>query len=223
VNVRPDSLIVMKKVKSVAEYFASIPPQSRKTLNKLRKTIKAVVPGAIEVMYYQLPSFRHGRALVAYGAFSDHCSFFPLSAAIVERFRHELSQFNTSRGTIRFPVDKPLPSSVVRKIVRARIEQNQERERDRRRADAKRHPPATGKSSFPEGLARPAQRALAQAGILNLKQLAKWNERDVRSLHGIGPNAFLVLRKSLTSHGLRFASKTSTRHQQPSDKGQRAR
>jgi uncharacterized protein YdhG (YjbR/CyaY superfamily) len=123
----------MKKVKSVFEYFAATSPESRAMLDKLRKTIRATVPEATEILYYQMPAFRDGRTLVAYGAFSDHCSLFPLSAAIVERFKHELAGYETSRGTIRFPFDKPIPVSLVKKIVRARIQQNQQRERERKR------------------------------------------------------------------------------------------
>ncbi len=119
----------MKKVSSVTEYLASVPPQSKVTLNKLRRTIRALVPEATEVIYYQLPAFRDGRTLVAYGAFSDHCSLFPLSAAIIERFRDELAGYETSRGTIRFPFGKPIPVSLVKKIVKARIKQNREREK----------------------------------------------------------------------------------------------
>ena len=117
----------MKKVASVAQYFASVPPKSRKTLNELRKTIKGVVPQATEVIYYQMPSFRDTRPLVAYGAFSDHCSLFPLSAAVVERFKHQLKGYTATRGTIHFPLDKPIPASLVKKIVKARIVQNRDR------------------------------------------------------------------------------------------------
>ena len=124
------------KAKSVAEYLTSIPPQSRKTLKKLRKTIRALVPKATEVISYLMPTFKYGRMLVAYGAFSDHCSFFPLSSAITKRFKRELSGYDTNPGTIRFPIDKPLPASLVRKIVRARIEQN--RQRDRKSDEMKR-------------------------------------------------------------------------------------
>ncbi|HTP13036.1 MAG TPA: DUF1801 domain-containing protein [Bacteroidota bacterium] len=117
----------MKKVKTVSEYLAAAPPQSRPMLKKLRATIRAIVPSAKESIYYQLPAFRSERAIVAYGGFSDHCSLFPLSGSVVERFRRELAGYETSRGTIRIPFDRPLPASLIRKIVRARVAQNKER------------------------------------------------------------------------------------------------
>jgi uncharacterized protein YdhG (YjbR/CyaY superfamily) len=96
--------------------------------------IRTVVPKATEVIYYQLPAFKQKRMLVAYGAFSDHCSFFPLSSSVLEKFKSKLAGYETSRGTIRFPFDRPLPSSLVRKIVKARIAQNAERDRKNRRS-----------------------------------------------------------------------------------------
>jgi uncharacterized protein YdhG (YjbR/CyaY superfamily) len=124
----------MKKVKTVAEYLAAAPPKSRTALKKLRAMIRTVVPKATEVIYYQLPAFKQKRMLVAYGAFSDHCSFFPLSSSVLEKFKSKLGGYETSRGTIRFPFDRPLPSSLVRKIVKARIAQNAERDRKNRRS-----------------------------------------------------------------------------------------
>jgi uncharacterized protein YdhG (YjbR/CyaY superfamily) len=193
----------MKRVESVAEYFASIPPGSRVTLNKLRKVIRAIVPKATEVISYGIPTFKYGRMLVAYGAFSHHCSFFPLSSAIMKRFDEELSRYDTSRGTIRFPVDTPLPASLVKKIVRARLEQN--RMRDQISLASKSSMEPARKFELPAGLAKPAQGALAAARIGNLRQLSRWKEHDVRQLHGIGPNAMVLLSESLRSNGLSFA------------------
>jgi uncharacterized protein YdhG (YjbR/CyaY superfamily) len=126
-------------MQTVDEYFASLPPGSRNTLQKLRRTIKALVPRATEVISYQLPTFKDGRMLVAYGAFSDHCSFFPLSSAVTKRFAKELARYDTSPGTIRFPIDKPLPASLVKKIVKARIEQNKFRDKISGKSKRKTH------------------------------------------------------------------------------------
>jgi uncharacterized protein YdhG (YjbR/CyaY superfamily) len=115
-NRRPQS-----SRKSIDAYLASLPADKRATLEKLRKDIHAAAPGAQECISYQLPAFRYGgKMLVWFGAAKDHCSFYP--GGIVAAFKDDLKNYNTSKGTIRFPPDKPLPATLVRKIVKARIE-----------------------------------------------------------------------------------------------------
>ena len=123
----------MKKAQNVDEYLAGVPEPARSTLNKVRATIRSVVPSdATEVISYGMPAFRYKGALVGYAAFSKHCSFFPMSAALVKEFQDELKDFETSKGTIRFPMDKPLPAALLKKMVKARIAQNEQRERKKR-------------------------------------------------------------------------------------------
>jgi uncharacterized protein YdhG (YjbR/CyaY superfamily) len=87
------------------------------------------VPEGEEVMSYQMPAFRYkGKILVYYASFQDHCSFFP-GSAIVEQFKEELKPYKTSKGTIQFPLDKPLPASLVKKIVKARIMEIEEKKK----------------------------------------------------------------------------------------------
>jgi uncharacterized protein YdhG (YjbR/CyaY superfamily) len=91
-------------------------------LRTLRKTIKTAAPDATETISYQMPTFKYrGRALVGFAAFKDHCSLFPYSAKVLDDYKDELGAFETSKGTIRFSVDQPLPASLVKKIVKARI------------------------------------------------------------------------------------------------------
>jgi uncharacterized protein YdhG (YjbR/CyaY superfamily) len=112
---------------SVDNYLAEVPLEARATLEKLRQTIKAVVPRAVEVISYQIPTFKlDGRMLVSYAAFKDHCSFFP-GAAPIKAHEDELKSYQTSKGTIRFPTSKPLPATLVRKLVRTRIKENEAR------------------------------------------------------------------------------------------------
>ena len=107
------------------EYLAGVPEPARGTLNKIRAVIRSVVPAeATETISYSMPAFRYKGALVCYAAFSDHCSFFPMSAALIEQFKSDLEGYSLSKGTIRFPVDKPLPVALVKKLVKARIAQN---------------------------------------------------------------------------------------------------
>ena len=109
----------MTASKSVEEYLANVPEPARTTLNKIRASIRSAAPReAVETISYGIPTFKHKRALVAFAAFSKHCSFFPMSLSAIEAFRDELKRFDTSKGTIRFPLDKPLPASLVKRIVR---------------------------------------------------------------------------------------------------------
>ena len=112
--------------KSVDEYLAGIPEPARSTLNKVRAAIRSVVPAkATEAISYRIPAFRYKGPLVGFAAFSNHCSFFPMSSSVIEVFKNELKDFHTSKGTIRFPVDKPLSAALVKKLVKARIAQNE--------------------------------------------------------------------------------------------------
>ncbi len=116
----------MDKPKSVEEYLVGVPQEQRAALERLRETIRAAAPGATEAIAWQMPAFKdHGRALVGYAAFKDHCSFFPMSVAVMEVFADELEPFRTSKGTIRFTPDRPLPKALIRKIVKARLAETQ--------------------------------------------------------------------------------------------------
>lgn len=113
------------KPKTIDEYLAALSPDKRAALQKLRKTVKAIVPKAEECISYSLPAFRlDGRVLVLFGAATNHCTFFPGSGSAVAALKEDLKGYDTSKGAIRFEVDKPLPAAVVRKVVRVRIAEN---------------------------------------------------------------------------------------------------
>jgi uncharacterized protein YdhG (YjbR/CyaY superfamily) len=115
--------------KNIDEYLARVPEPARTTLSKIRAIIRsAVPPGATETISYGIPAFRYNGVLVWFAAFSDHCSLFP-NASVIEVFKNELQGFSTSKGTIKFPVDKPLSAALVKKLVRARVAQNQAKKR----------------------------------------------------------------------------------------------
>ena len=111
---------------TVDDYLAALPEEARATLEKIRKTIKTVAPKATEVISYQMPMYKYHGMLVGFAAFKDHCSFFP-GANPVATFKDELKAYKTSKGTIRFPIGKPLPAALVKKLVKARITENEER------------------------------------------------------------------------------------------------
>jgi uncharacterized protein YdhG (YjbR/CyaY superfamily) len=112
--------------KDVESYLRGVPAEARASLEKLRQTIQSVVPEAVEVISYGIPTFKlDGRMLVSYAAFSQHCSFFP-GAGPVDEHEEELRSFQTSKGTIRFTKSKPLSASLVKKLVKTRIKLNEE-------------------------------------------------------------------------------------------------
>ena len=115
-----------KAAKNVDEYLAGVPEPGRSTLKKVRAVIRSVVPtGTTEVISYGMPTFKYKQGLVAFAAFRDHCSFFPLGSSVLDAFKEELKEFRVSKGTLHFPLDKPLPGSLVKKIVKARVAQNE--------------------------------------------------------------------------------------------------
>jgi uncharacterized protein YdhG (YjbR/CyaY superfamily) len=115
--------------KNFAEYRTGVPQSSRRTLNKLRATIRSAVPSdASETISYRIPAFKHRRVLVWFAAFSNHCSLFP-TASVIETFKDELKGFSTSKGTIHFPTDKPLPIALIKKLVKARVAQDEKKRR----------------------------------------------------------------------------------------------
>ncbi len=114
---------------SVDEYLARVPQPARSTLQKLRAAIRsAVPPEATETISYGIPAFRHNGVLVWFAAFSKHCSLFP-TKAVIEGFKDDLKTYSISKGTIQFPIDKPLPASLVKKLVKARVAQNESKKR----------------------------------------------------------------------------------------------
>jgi uncharacterized protein YdhG (YjbR/CyaY superfamily) len=112
--------------KSVDEYLATLSDEQRAALEKLRKTIRAAAPKAEECISYQLPTFKQNGMLVCYGAWREHCSFYP-GAKAVETHRDELKNYELSKGTIRFKINKPIPATLIRKIVKERIADNESR------------------------------------------------------------------------------------------------
>jgi uncharacterized protein YdhG (YjbR/CyaY superfamily) len=115
---------------SIDAYLENLDDDQRAALQKLRDTIKAIVPRAAECISYGVPAFRHeGRVLVGFGAGSNHCTFFPMSGTTVAAHKALLAKYATSKGAIRFQPDRPLPAALVRKLVKSRLLENAGRAR----------------------------------------------------------------------------------------------
>ena len=116
---------VKRKPATIDEYLASVKPEQRISLQKLRRTIHATAPKAEECISYGIPAFRlNGRSLVYFGAWANHCSFYPGSSKTLKKFRNDLKEFQITKGTIRFSPDKPLPLALIKKLVKVRIAEN---------------------------------------------------------------------------------------------------
>ena len=113
------------KPRTIDEYLTGVNADQRVALEKLRKTIRAVAPRVEESISYGIPSFRlNGRPLVFFGAWANHCAFYPGSSATLEKFRNDLKSFQITKGTIRFSPDNPIPIAVVKKLLKARMAEN---------------------------------------------------------------------------------------------------
>jgi uncharacterized protein YdhG (YjbR/CyaY superfamily) len=111
---------------AVEAYLAKVSEPARATLEKVRASIRAAAPkDAEECISYGMPAFRYKGALVGYAAFKQHCSFFPMSASLLDDFADDVKNYRTAKGTLQFAPDKPLPAALVKKMVKARVVQNQ--------------------------------------------------------------------------------------------------
>jgi len=109
--------------KTIDAYLARLPEPAHTTLQKVRAAIRsALPPSATETISYKIPAFRHGEVVMWFAAFANHCSLFP-TPRVIEMFKADLKSYTLSKGTIQFPTDKPLPASLIKKMVKARLAQ----------------------------------------------------------------------------------------------------
>lgn len=178
------------KTLSQSDYFASFPASTQKLLQQIRALVLKAAPGSVETMKYGLPTIQlYGKNVVHYGAYANHIGFYPAPSGL-EEFKEEISKYKHSKGAVQFPLDKPLPKALITKITQFRVAQTHDK---------------YGVQNPFSSLGAPAQRALKEAGITDLKKLSKYTEDELLHLHGLGPTSIPKLKKALTSAKLSFA------------------
>ena len=120
--------IAKKQFETIDEYIATFPEPVQRTLQKLRQTIKDSAPEAKETISYQMPAFKLNGVLVYFAAFKNHIGFYP-TASGVSNFEKELTQYETSKGTIKFPIGTPIPLDLIRRIVTFRVKENMKKQK----------------------------------------------------------------------------------------------
>jgi uncharacterized protein YdhG (YjbR/CyaY superfamily) len=116
--------------KTVDEYLAGVPEPARSTLQNVRASIRAAAPPeATECIAWSMAAFRCGKLIAGYAAFKNHCSYFPMSSAVIKALEADLRRYSVSKGLVRFPLDKPLPATLVRKLVKARLQEIEQQKR----------------------------------------------------------------------------------------------
>jgi uncharacterized protein YdhG (YjbR/CyaY superfamily) len=119
----------MKAAKNIDEYLATQPPKTREVLEKLRRIILSIAPEAEEVISYAMPAFKYHGMLVGFAGWKNHAGFYPWNSRTIAEFKDELKAYETSKGAIQFPLEKPIPVALVKKIVKARMKDNLAKEK----------------------------------------------------------------------------------------------
>jgi len=115
----------MKTVNTVEEYLSLFPKEQRNALETLRHVIKTAAPKAEEVISYGMPGYKQNGVLVYFGGFKNHCSFFPAGNSVLKKFSSELKNYKTSKGTIQFPLGQTIPITLIKKMVKERVKENE--------------------------------------------------------------------------------------------------
>ncbi len=166
-------------IKNIDDYLAQLPENQRIMLEELRQTIREAAPQAEEVISYQMPAFKYNGMLVYFAAFKNHCSLFGGNASVIKEMAAELKDYKTSTGTIQFTDDKPLPAALVRKIVLARVKENEAKVKTKKSTlknkDADRVEEYMAQLEHPLKAEIEALRAIIQGANSKIMERIKWN------------------------------------------------
>ncbi len=210
----------MNTANSIDDYILSFPKAVQTLLQQVRNTIQKAAPKATEAMKYGIPTFVLNGNLVHFGGYKTHIGFYPGAAGVVA-FQEDITQYHSSKGAIQFPIDKPIPHALIRKIVLYRVNQNEEKaaQKGKKKTCENGHTfikssdcptcPICEQNRKPASewmniLSAPARRALENEKITTLAKLAKYKSADILKLHGMGPASIPKLTKVLSDAGLAF-------------------
>lgn len=188
--------------KSVRSHYSKAPLAHQPTMLEMRSRILEIVPDAEEVVSYGMPAFKvQGNIVAGLLANKAYVGYYPFSGSVLPNFKAELSQYVTTKSALHIPLDKPLPKTLLKKLIRARLSEC---------------PVKQGKVNLKQyeskdqlwrelKLAAPARRALVDSNIFTLKELTKYSQDELLGMHGIGVNAIATLIKALKKQNLRLA------------------
>ena len=171
--------------KQADAYLAKLSADKRATLEKVRQAIRAAAPGAEEGLSYGMPVFIQGKPIAGYSASAEHCSYFPMSGAITAQFEDELANYEVSKGGFRFPIGKPPPAPLIRKLVKARLAEIAEAAPKKKAA--KKAKPADDVDGLLDGLKHPQRKEIdairkAIGGAdKSISEGVKWNAPSFRT------------------------------------------
>jgi uncharacterized protein YdhG (YjbR/CyaY superfamily) len=175
------------KPANIDAYIAAFPEGVQKILEQVRLTVRKTAPRAEETISYGMPAFRYrGRIIIYFAGYKNHIGIYATPSGHAA-FAKELSKYKQGRGSVQFPLDKPMPLNLIARMLKFRVQQQMEKEID-----------------FLPRLSAPARRALQNNGIKKLQDQAKYTEAEILQFHGIGKTAIPVLQKALKEKGFNF-------------------
>jgi len=202
----------MQSYNNIDEYIDQFPAPTQKLLTSIRTTIQKTVPLAKEAIKYGMPTYVLGGNIIHFACFKNHIGLYPGPGAITT-FNNELEKYPTSKGTIQFPIDGPIPLALIKKIVqfnveraeiRAKLKSGSTKKGIETKASSKKTS-ATDADLLPK-ISAPARRVLEAKGIKNLRQLSKYSASELLELHGFGPSSIPIIEKALKQAGLKLKS-----------------
>jgi uncharacterized protein YdhG (YjbR/CyaY superfamily) len=193
--------VAISKSSAVNAIYDKAPLPHRKTMLAMRKTILGIIPKAEEVVSYGMPAFKvDGNVVAGILNAKNHVGYYPFSGSVLKLFRQELKNYSTTKSAIHVPLEKPLPKTLLKKLIRARISQ----------CPIKKGEVDLSKYSKLDhywksiGIAAPARRGLVDNEIFKLSDLIKWTRKDFLKIHGMGPKASQSIIKEMRRKKITF-------------------
>lgn len=194
--------------KTVDEYIRTFPKDVQASLEQIRQAIQKAVPAAEEVISYQIPAYKYHGWVFYFSAHKKHISLScPPPSAAFQAYKEELSGYKQTKSAVQFPLDEPMPLELIHDMAKHQAQANlQKREVEPAKHKKARQAGKPGQDNFPN-IAKPALRALNNAGYSKLEQLSDVSEQELLKLHGMGQKALSILKQALAEKGLTFKDK----------------